>query len=69
MIKVDGKSHKVVESLGYNPDVGAYVKVILVDGVERVVVGTNGCWRFWEPIVMPVVMPATRPMGGVIRNS
>lgn len=53
MIKVEGKLYKVVESLGYNPDVGKNVKVILVDGKEQVVVGSKGYWQFWTPSVLP----------------
>jgi len=53
MIKVEGKLYKVVESLGYNPDVGNYVKVILVDGKERIIVGSKGSWQFWHPIILP----------------
>jgi hypothetical protein len=53
MITVNGKKYKVVESLGYSPDVGEYAKVILVDGKERTVVGSRGCWRFWVPKILP----------------
>ena len=51
MITVEGKKYKVVESLGYNHDVGAYAKVIMVDGKERVVTGTRGNWHFHKPLI------------------
>jgi|WetSurMetagenome_2_1015567.scaffolds.fasta_scaffold06573_5 hypothetical protein len=53
MIKVNGKSYKVVESLGYNHDVGAYAKVVKDGDKERIVVGTRGCWSFYTPKVLP----------------
>ncbi len=53
LITVNGQKYKVVESLGYNHDAGAYAKVIMVDGKERIVVGTNGCWKFWVPRILP----------------
>jgi hypothetical protein len=53
MISIDGKKYKVVESLGFSHDVGSYAKIILVDGVERVVVGRPGCWKFYEPQIRP----------------
>ncbi|MFA5344750.1 MAG: hypothetical protein WC315_00525 [Candidatus Omnitrophota bacterium] len=53
MITIEGKKYKVVESLGYNHDAGTYGKVVLVDGKERIAVGTRGCWKFWEPQLRP----------------
>ena len=53
MIKVNGKSYKVTESLGFQHSVGMYAKVIMVDGKERTVVKDSGGWRFWVPILIP----------------
>jgi hypothetical protein len=54
---------KVVESLGYNPDIGARVNVVLHDGMERKAVGggQHG-WRFWTPRdrVQPLIDHAER---------
>lgn len=39
---------KVVASLGYNPDIGQRVNVVLHEGVERTAVaGGRSGWRFW----------------------
>ena len=51
MITVNGQKYKVVESLGYQR--GTYAKVILVDGVEHIVTGSRGCWKFSRPIILP----------------
>lgn len=51
MIIVNKQKYKVVESLGYQR--GTYAKVILVDGVERIVTGGRGHWEFAKPMILP----------------
>ena len=46
-ITIDGKKVKVLSSLGYNHDVGAYVKEVEIDGKRQMAVGSRGCWRLW----------------------
>ena len=43
---------KVVENLGYQG--GMYAKVVLYNGIERVVVKTGGMWVNHKPIVQPM---------------
>ena len=39
---------RVVEDLGFSHDAGHFVKVVLYEGKERVVVKKSGhIWRFW----------------------
>jgi hypothetical protein len=54
---------KVVASLGYNPDIGQRVNVVLHEGTERKAVGGGRYgWRFWTPHdrVQPLVEHAER---------
>lgn len=47
-VTIDGQPYKVVESLGYNPDVGARViRVEHVGGTTHVAVGSRGSYRLW----------------------
>lgn len=46
-IMVDGVKYKVVESTGYNHDIGAYCKWVKTPDGEKMVVGSRGRWRFW----------------------
>ena len=47
-VTIDGQPYKVVESLGYNPDVGARViRVEHVGGTTHTAVGSRGSYRFW----------------------
>ena len=49
-IQVDGELWEVSENLGYNHDVGGYVKMVLVDDREKAIVRQpGGKWRFWQP--------------------
>ena len=48
-ITVNGVKCKVVESLGYNHDMGGYVKRVVYDGKEQMAVGGPGRWRLWTP--------------------
>lgn len=52
MITVEGERYRVVENLGFSHDRNQYVRVIVKDGVERIVVrdpyvGTS--WKFSKP--------------------
>lgn len=49
MITIDGRKVKVLASLGYNQDVGAYVKEVEIDGKRQMAVGRPGAWRLWTP--------------------
>jgi hypothetical protein len=49
-IKIDGKSYKVVENLGYNHSAGCYAKLVQTDEGEKMAVShmaRGGRWRFW----------------------
>lgn len=46
-ITVEGQSYKVVESGGYNQDIGKYWKRVQTPDGEKMVVGSPGRWRFW----------------------
>jgi hypothetical protein len=46
-ITINGKKVKVLSSLGYNHDVGAYVKEVEIDGQRQMAVGSPGYWRLW----------------------
>lgn len=46
-ITINGRKVKVLESLGYNPDVGDYVKMVEIDGQRQMAVGGPGRWRLW----------------------
>lgn len=46
-ITIDGKKVKVTSNLGYNHDVGAYVKEVEIDGKRQMAVGRPGHWRLW----------------------
>ena len=47
-VQIDGQPYKVVESLGYSPDVGARViEVEHVDGTRHKAVGSRGAYRLW----------------------
>jgi hypothetical protein len=47
-ITIDGRKVKVLSSLGYNHDVGAYVKEVEIDGQRQMAVGGPGRWRLWN---------------------
>lgn len=48
-ISVNNKSYKVLENLGYNPDVGLYVKEIETPEGPKIAVGPRGGpWRFLD---------------------
>lgn len=54
---------RVIESLGYNHDIGSRVNVVLHEGVERKAVGGGRYgWRFWtaRDRVQPLVDHAER---------
>lgn len=38
----------VRESMGYNHDVGGYVKAVMIDGIERIAVKRGRLWYFWS---------------------
>jgi hypothetical protein len=47
-VQIDGQPYKVIESLGYNPDVGARVlQVEDVAGMRHTAVGSRGAYRLW----------------------
>lgn len=46
-IMINGRKVKVLSSLGYNHDVGAYVKMVEIDGKREMAVGSPGYWRLW----------------------
>jgi hypothetical protein len=46
-ITMNGVKYKVIDSLGYNHDVGAQVKMIEYEGKRAMVVGSAGRWRLW----------------------
>lgn len=46
-IEVDGKKYKVIDNLGYVSAIGMYVKEVMVNGEEKMVVKTKNGWRFW----------------------
>jgi len=47
-IEIDGKRYKVVESVGYNRDIGGYVKIVTtLDGEKTAVKQGRRSWRFW----------------------
>jgi hypothetical protein len=46
-ITIDGRKVKVLSSLGYNHDVGGYVKEVEIDGQRQMAVGGRGYWRLW----------------------
>lgn len=47
-IAVEGHRCKVVDALGYNPDIGQRVTVVEHEGSERKAVGGGRYgWRFW----------------------
>lgn len=49
-INVDGNDYKVVESMGFNHNIGMYAKVVMTETGERVAVKhPRGVWRFWTP--------------------
>lgn len=49
-ITVDGVRYKVVGSLGFQHSIGAYAKIVSVDGAEKMAVKfAGGPWRFWSP--------------------
>lgn len=62
MITIDGKKVKVLDSLGYNHDIGAYVKRVEIDGKPQMAVGTRGSWRLWT------ARDRTRPLREAIAN-
>lgn len=48
-ITIAGVKYKVIDSGGYNHDVGSYWKVVETpDGHHKMVVGGRGRWRFWS---------------------
>jgi hypothetical protein len=62
IIEIGGERYRVVESLGYNPDVGQRVyKVQGEDGVERTAVGYRRAYRLWT--ARDRVVPTTKPIG------
>ena len=61
-VTIDGADYKVVESLGYNPDVGARViKVETLAGEQRTAVGSRGAYRFWT--ARDRVLPGSKVVG------
>lgn len=46
-ITINGRKVKVLSSLGYNHDIGAYVKEVEIDGERQMAVGGPGRWRLW----------------------
>jgi hypothetical protein len=47
-IQIGGGEYKVVESLGWVHDIGAYAKVVGTEDGEKVAVKyRGGPWRFW----------------------
>lgn len=46
-IEIDGASYKVLDSLGYNHDVGGYVKEVLTSDGPKMAVKQGALWRFW----------------------
>lgn len=48
-ITINGRKVKVLSSLGYNQDVGEYVKMVEIDGKREMAVGGPGRWRLWTP--------------------
>lgn len=46
-ITINGRKVKVLSSLGYNHDIGAYVKEVEIDGQRQMAVGGPGYWRLW----------------------
>jgi hypothetical protein len=46
-IEIDGKRYKVVESMGFNHDIGRCAKIVKDADRERVAVKESTGWRFW----------------------
>lgn len=48
-ITINGRQYKVIDSGGYNHDIGAYWKMVKTPDGNLMVVGSRGSWRFWHP--------------------
>jgi len=46
-IEIAGKRYKVVESMGFNHDIGRYAKIVRDGDRDRMAVKEAGQWRFW----------------------
>ena len=46
-ITIHGRKVKVLDSMGYNPDIGEHDKMVEIDGKRRMAVGGPGRWRLW----------------------
>lgn len=53
MIKIDGVSYKVIETLSYH-GIGMPVKVLKYNDTERIAVKRNGKWVWHTPIILPL---------------
>ena len=51
-IEVEGIAYRVIESMGFNHDIGMYAKMVATDYGDKVAVkhrGSGSAWRFWTP--------------------